>query len=46
MWIVLVLLIVLVAVLVLRTLMIKPTAAMNAKVELVNDERSQEYGKR
>ena len=46
MLIILVLLLLLVAVLIIRTISIKPTAAMNAKVELVNDERSQEYGKR
>lgn len=36
----------LVGILIIRTLLLKPTAAKNAKVELINDERSHEYGLR
>lgn len=37
-------LVALIAILLVRTFTLKPTAAMNAKVDLVNDERSKEYG--
>ena len=46
MWLILIVIVGLFAVVIIRTIMLKPTAAMNAKVELMNDERSLEYGKR
>ena len=46
MWLILIVIVGLFAVVIIRTIMLKPTAAMNAKVELINDERSLEYGKR